>query len=388
MQAMPNLSTPTLRRLRLVAALALSLAALVAIWQLLGVLLPFLVSGVLAYLLHPLISLLMRTPWGRRWPRAIRGVAAGAATLLVIVAVLGLLAVGIFRLVEGSTTLAERAPGLMAEATMVWQGLQQEYERRVPANIQEIIDPRLGELRGALIQAGFATLQRVSQVAQSGISQVIALAGAPIILFYLLYEPAKVGRDVEQLLPAPLRDDLMEIGRLVGQSIGAYLRLQFLLGVIVGIVMWLSLWALGVPLSGPLGALAGLAELVPVVGPTIYFIFAALIMALVDFTKLPVVLTVYLVIQALQNTLISPRLQGQALGLHPLTVILVLALFGLFLGFLGTLLAAPLTAAGYRVLDYTRQQWSAAAALELETVSATELIRSDSEADQDNEGDA
>ena len=358
MLAMPNLTDLARRRIRLLASLALSLAALVAIWQLLGVLFPFLVSAVVAYLLLPLVSLSMRTPWGRRWPRASRATAAGMATLVVIIAVLGLLSVGIFRLVDGSITLAERAPDIATEATMVWQELQGEYSQRVPANIQEILNPRLLELRNALIQAGLAALQRVSEVARSGVSQVIALAGAPIILFYLLYEPSKVGRDVEQLLPAPLRHDMTEIGRLVSQSIGAYLRLQLLLGVIVGIVMWLALWALGAPLSAPLGLLAGLAELVPVVGPTIYFIVAALIMALVDWTKLPVVLAVYLVIQALQNTLISPRLQGQALGLHPLTVILVLALFGLFLGFLGTLLAAPLTAAGYRVLAYVRLEWS------------------------------
>ena len=363
---MLTLSTPARRRVRLLASLAMTLGVIVAIWQLLGVLLPFLVSGVLAYLLLPLVSLSTRTAWGRNWPRASRGAAAGVATLLVIAAVVGLLAVGAFRLIEGSTTLAERAPSLVAEATMVWQGFQGEYEERVPPNIQEIIDPRLDELREALVEGGIGALQRVTRVASSGISQVIALAGAPIILFYLLYEPAKVGRDIEQLVPAPLRHDLLEIGRLVGESIGAYLRLQLLLGVMVGTVMWLSLWALGAPLSVPLGVLAGLAELVPIVGPTIYFIVAALIMALTDFSKLPAMLAVYLVVQALQNTLISPRLQGQALGLHPLTVILVLALFGLFLGFLGTLLAAPLTAAGYRVLDYTRREWVSAGIVRLD----------------------
>ena len=357
---MSNLTALARRRIRLVASLALALAALVAVWQLLGVLLPFLVSAVVAYLLLPLVSLFMRSSLGRRWPRASRAAAAGGATLLVILVVLALLAVGVFRLLEGSITLAERAPDLAADVTTVWQEFQVEYRQRVPAGVQEIINPRLGELRTGLVEAGIAALQRVSQVAQSGISQVIALAGAPIILFYLLYEPGKVGRDVEQLLPGPLQNDLKEIGRLAGESIGAYVRLQMMLGIAVGAVMWLALWAMGAPLAAPLGLLAGLAELVPVVGPTIFFIVAGLIMALADLSKLPFVLALYLVIQALQNTLIAPRLQGQALGLHPLTVILVLALFGLFLGFLGTLLAAPLTAAGYRVLAYVRQEWSSA----------------------------
>lgn len=372
---MPDLSYASRRRLRLSLAVGLAIAMLVAAWQLLGVLLPFLVSGVAAYLMLPLVGLSMRTRWGRRWPRASRAAVAGVATMLVILLVLALLALGIFRLVEGSITLAERAPDLTSDVTTLWQEFQEEYRQRVPPNVQEFIDPRVRELRTGLLDAGIAVLQRVSRVAQSGISQVIALAGAPIILFYLLYEPTKVGRDVEQLLPGPLQNDLKEIGRLVGESIGAYIRLQLMLGLAVGVVMWLALWAMGAPLAAPLALMAGLAELVPVVGPTIFFVVAGVIMALADLSKLPLVLALYLLIQGLQNTLIAPRLQGQALGLHPLTVILVLALFGLFLGFLGTLLAAPLTAAGYRVLDYVRREWTIAgiARLDDDSLAAVEM---------------
>ena len=372
---MPELSPQTHRRIRLMASLALASAILVAIWQLLGVLLPFLVSGLLAYLLLPAVSLSLRTPWGRRWPRASRAATAGAVTLLVIAAVLGLLAVGIFRLVDGSITLAERAPGLATEATMVWEELQDEYSQRVPANIQEIVNPRLDELRDALIQAGISALRRVSQVAQSGISQVVGLAASPIILFYLLYQPATIGRGVQTILPGPLRDDLSEIGRLAGESIGAYLRMQLLLGALVGVVMWLALWVTGIPFALPLGVLAGLAELVPIVGPTIFVVLAGIVIALVDLTKLPLALGAYLIVQILQNTLVTPRMQGQALGLHPLAIVLALAVFGLFFGFLGTLLAAPLTAAGYRVLTYTRNEWASAGIVRLgdDTLAAVEI---------------
>ena len=357
---MPNLTTPTRRRIRLLASLALALGILVAIWQLLGVLLPFLVSAVVAYLLLPLVKLADRTPWARRRPNLNRALFAGLATGLVILAVLGALALGIFRLVDGSITLAERAPGIISEARAVWEELQHVYESRVPDNIKEQIAPRLTELRAALGDAGLVALQKVSRIAQSGISQVIGLASAPIILFYLLYEPAALGNGIRRLLPGPLRDDLSAIGRLSGQSIGAYIRMQLLLGLIVGLIIWLALWAMGAPLALPLGILAGLAELVPIVGPTIFFVVAGLVMALADLSKLPFVLVIYLAVQALQNTLIAPRMQGEALGLHPLAVILALAIFGIFFGFLGALLAAPLTAAGYRVLTYARTEWNAA----------------------------
>ena len=361
-----ELSPAARRRLRLSLSVILAVATVSAIWQLLGILLPFLLSAVTAYMLMPLVRLADRTPMAARWPNLTRAASAGLATFLVITCVLVVLAFGIFRLVDGSITLAERAPGIIAEGRMVWEELQYVYRSRVPANIQDAVDPRLVELRSALLNAALAALQRVSQVARSGISQVIALASAPIILFYLMYEPAGLGRGVRRLIPGPLRDDLTEIGRLAGESIGAYIRMQLLLGALVGIVVWLALWAVGVPLALPLGLLAGFAELVPIVGATIFIVLAGLVIALVDLSKLPYLIAVYFVVQILQNVLIAPRMHGQALGLHPLAVILALAIFGLFFGFLGTLLAAPLTAAGYRVLTYTRREWVSAAALELD----------------------
>ena len=355
-----SLTNTARRRIQLLAAVAVALAVLAIVWQLLGVLLPFLVSAVIAYLLLPLVRLADRAPWAGRRPNLNRALFAGLATALVILAVLGVLALGIFRLVDGSITLAERVPGIVSEGREVWKEVQDVYQSRVPDNIKEQIAPRLTELRAALGDAGLVALQKVSRIAQSGISQVIGLASAPIILFYLLYEPAALGNGVRRLLPGPLRDDLSEIGRLAGQSIGAYIRMQLLLGLLVGVVVWLALWAMGAPLALPLGILAGLAELVPIVGPTIFFVVAGLVMALADLSKLPFVLAIYLAVQALQNTLVAPRMQGEALGLHPLAVILALAIFGIFFGFLGTLLAAPITAAGYRVLTYTRTEWNAA----------------------------
>ena len=372
---MPELTPCAQRRLRLSLSVLLAFALAVVVWQLFSILLPFLISAVMAYLLLPLVKQGDRVPLAQRWPGGVRAATAGFATLAVIVAVVVVLALGVFRLVDGSITLAERAPSIIAEGRAVWEELQEVYRNRVPANIQEIVDPRLNELQSALLNASLAALQRVSRVAQSGISQVVSLATSPIILFYLLYQPATLGSGTRRLLPGPLREDLSEIGRLAGESIGAYIRMQLLLGVSVGVVVWLALLVMGVPLALPLGILAGMAELVPIVGATIFIILASIVVALLDYTKLPFLIAVYLVVQILQNTLIAPRMQGQALGLHPLAVILALAIFGLFFGFLGTLLAAPLTAAGYRVLDYVRREWTIAGIVRLDddSLAAVEM---------------
>ena len=385
---MPELSPRIHRRLRLSLSVLLAVVLVVVVWQLLSILLPFLLSAVVAYLLLPLVRLGDRVPLAQRWPGGVRAATAGFATLTVILAVVLVLALGAFRLVDGSITLAERAPGIIAEGEAVWEEVRYLYRNRVPTNIQEIVDPRLTELRAALFNASIAALQRVSRVAQSGISQVVSLAASPIILFYLLYQPATLGSGVKRLLPGPLREDLSEIGRLAGESIGAYIRMQLLLGTVVGVVVWLALLIMGVPLALPLGILAGAAELVPIVGATIFIILASIVVALLDYTKLPFLIAVYFVVQILQNTLISPRMQGQALGLHPLAVILALAIFGLLFGFLGTLLAAPLTAAGYRVLTYTRREWASADIVRLDDDTLVVMASDDSNGSGDAPGGA
>lgn len=385
---MPELSPRIHRRLRLSLSVLLAVVLVVVVWQLLSILLPFLLSAVVAYLMLPLVKLGDRVPLAQRWPGGVRAATAGFATLAVILAVVLVLALGAFRLVDGSITLAERAPGIIAEGEAVWEEVQYLYRNRVPANIQEIVDPRLTEMRAALFNASIAALQRVSRVAQSGISQVVSLAASPIILFYLLYQPTTLGNGVRRLLPGPLREDLSEIGRLAGESIGAYIRMQLLLGAVVGVVVWLALLVMGVPLALPLGILAGAAELVPIVGATIFIILASIVVALLDYTKLPFLIAVYFVVQILQNTLISPRMQGQALGLHPLAVILALAIFGLLFGFLGTLLAAPLTAAGYRVLTYTRREWASAGIVRLDDDTLIVMASDESSGSGDTPGGA
>ena len=346
----------------MLAALAVAVVALLVVWQLLSVLLPFLLSGLVAYLLLPLVNVVeRRTPLGRRRPRLTRMVMAGLLLLLVTLAVLIVLAVGVLRIIDQSAALVERAPDLAAETQEIYRAAIAAYESRVPPNIREMIDPRLQELRQALVDALNEALLRLFRILQTGVGLVVSLATVPIILFYLLFEPDALGRGVRSLLPRSLRDDLCEIARLSGESIGVYLRVQLLLGAMIAVATGLGLWAMGVSTAPLLAILAFFGELVPIVGPIISLVIAAVVILVTDWTKTPFVIALYLILQALQNTLIAPRLQGQALGLHPLSVILALAIFGLFLGFWGVLIAAPFTAAGYRVLSYVVREWDAAA---------------------------
>ena len=356
---LPDFTAPRWqRRFRLLGALALVVVALFVIWKLLTVLLPFLVSGIVAYLAMPLVNGLARyAPGLRRWPRLARALAAGLVSLVVIAVVLGGIALVVGEVLSQSLALAGYAPVLLSEVQEIWAELQAWYRQRVPDSVRSLIDPRLSDVQNALLTTAVDTLERIIAFARSGLSLIISLAAAPLILFYLLYDPARIGQGALRLMPPPVREDLAAICGLAGGAIGSYIRVQLLMALLVGVVIGLFLWLLDVPRAVILAVIAGLAELLPVVGATISLVAASVITLLSDPSKVLIVIALYLVVQTLQNVLLSPRLQSQALNLHPLAIVLALTVAGAFFSFWGVLAAAPITAAGYRVLGYAVAEW-------------------------------
>ncbi len=356
-----TLSATTRRRLALAVSLVVVVLLLALMWRFVSVLVPYALSAIIAFLLMPLVNALAsRLPGHRSRPRVVRAVTAGLATLLVLLIFAAVIAVALFRLVQGTSALAERLPELIRETQLVLTTIEQTYRERVPANIQAQIDPRLEAASAAIIAAASDAAVQAFGILKSGLSLLVALAGAPIILFYLLYDAPAIGRGIRTLLPRPLQDDICNIAGLAGSTVIAYLRTQLLMALMVGAVIGLVLWAMGVPGAVVLGAAAGMGELVPVVGPILGFAVAAIVVLVTNPTLLPVVAAVYLAVQLLQNTLITPRIQGQATGLHPLAIMFSLAALGSVWGFWGVLIAVPFAAAAYRVLTYSREVWNSA----------------------------
>ena len=345
------------RRIRVIAALLVAIALLVLAWQLLLVLVPLALSAVIASLLLPVVRIGERSPLARRWPRLNRALVAGFATVLGVVIVLAFLGLVAYGLVGGAATFAQTSPLLNDEGSRAFADVEAAYRERVPVRIQEEIDPRLAALGDAILDSGVSALGKVANAIQSNIGQFVTLLATPIVVFQFLYRPNAVPEAARRLIPAPLRDDLAEMARLTGTTAIAYIRVQLVGAIFVGLSIWLLYWAVGIKLALPLGMLAALTELVPVVGTLLFLLLMAVAVGLTDLTLLPVALAFYLLVQVIQNSFVTPRLHGLALGLHPMGVLLSLAIFTMFFGFIGALVAAPVTGAAYRVLQYVGRVW-------------------------------
>ena len=357
-----DISAPAQRRLRLLASLGTAAILLVIGWQLLLVLVPLIISTIAAVMLMPVMKLGERSPLARRWPKYNRMAVATLASLLALVVVLGLIGLGTYGLIGGAQTFYEAAPAITEQTTSALEQIESAYRERVPESIQEQLDPRIEEYRDSVSDSIVSMAENIAGLVQSNVSQVITLIATPIAIFQILYQPKALTDALRRLVPGPLQEDLPEMGRIAGVTVIAYIRVQLLGAVFVGSAIWLLYWAVGIKLSLPLGMLAAITELVPILGTFIFLLVMVVAVVLTDLGRLPLAIFFFVLIQVIHNAIILPRLQVRALGLHPVIIVVSLAIFTLWFGVLGALVAAPLTGVAFRVMQYSREVWNNAAA--------------------------
>jgi predicted PurR-regulated permease PerM len=173
---------------------------------------------------------------------------------------------------------------------------------------------------------------------------------APIIAFYLLVDLPRLRRVTESLLPEGHRDELLHVGRRLNRAIGGFFRGQLLVALIVGIMVSVGLGVLGLPFWLLVGMVAGLFNIIPLVGPWVGAV-PGVIIALTtrDVGTALWVAGIMAGAQQIDNHFISPLVMQRAVKLHPAAVLLALLAGGSLGGFFGLLLAVP-TAAVVKIL--------------------------------------
>lgn len=311
-----------------------------------SVLAPFVLAMVLAYILDPLVDRLVRM--GVK-----RAPAVGAATLPVVGLLAILLAIGVPALGRQIAGLIEQTPVLLtrlADWLEVVRGrllnvgflgdeLVAELRALDAAAIVELLQERQ-ELVGRRLWGGLLGLGR-------GIGSVFTVLGylvlTPVLTFYLLRDYDRIVHRLGELIPPVHREAVVTGAREYDDLLSRYLRGQFTVAVIIGSITTVGLFVLGFPYALLLGVLVAVFGLVPYVGLILSLIPAVLI-ALVSgevVASLLKVALVYGLAQALEGMVISPRIVGGSVGLHPVWVVLALAIGGFFFGFVGLLIAVP-----------------------------------------------
>jgi predicted PurR-regulated permease PerM len=334
----------------LVARLTVGATVLTLLWvaERAGLLLaPFLLAFLLAYVLDPVVDRLQRL-----------GLARSVAVALLALPVAGLLALLIFVL---APAVADQISQLISNVPAYLRTLEQwiEHVRSwvIGLGIKGLDERTVPTLRDVDAQALVRYLQqRQADVAAGGLQAVLGIGrgiGAvltvlgyfvllPILTYYLLRDWDVLRGRIEELLPPAYRERVVRFVSEYDRLLGRYLRGQVLLASCVGIIIGVGFWLVGFPYALLLGLLAGLLNFVPYLGLIASLVVAVLI-ALFSGHFLAGLLKVAVVFGAEQviESVLSPRIVGRSVGLHPVWVILALALFSFFFGFVGLLLAVP-----------------------------------------------
>ncbi len=353
----------------IVAVSALALFCLL-VWVFRGLLQQVVLAALLAYLLHPLITLIdRRTPVNR------------VTVVLAVYLALAILVVATFSLV-GVTTfqqvldLSRRLPDWFEDALAQLQTLRDQLPESITVGgVTLPVAGLLPELPGwdELFSQVFGLLQpilgRGGSLAASVVTGTVAVLGQILLIFiisiYIAVDIPRIGSMIANIAHKPgFRRDAERLTSQVSQVWAAYMRGQALLALIIFVLVSVVLGALGVDNALGLGLLSGAMEFLPVIGP-LAGAGAAILVAFFQgspsfgLTPLQFALAVavaMIVVQQIENTLLVPRIVGKALNLHPLLVMVSVIMGASLAGLLGAILAAPIVASIRILGEYAWQK--------------------------------
>ena len=318
---------------------ALGALVILLVWLLGPVLTPFLTAAVLGYVLHPLVERLA----ARRVPRVLAVVLVEVTAIVIVLAVI-LLIVPI--LSKQLPLLREQIPLLADRLNTGLSPLLANFGINVALDTASIKAFVLKYL-DANVDDSIATALSSARI---GGSIVLAVLGnaflVPVVLFYLLMDWPSLTERIGALVPPRMRESVHGFVQECDSVLGQYLRGQLLVMLILAAYYSIALALFRFELAVPVGVFTGLAIFIPYIGFGLGLVLA-LISGVLQFTGwygLIAVAVVYGFGQFIESLFLTPRLVGERIGMSALTVIFALLAFGHIFGFVGVLLALPVSA--------------------------------------------
>ena len=330
------------------------------LYHLAPVITPFVISAGLAFLGDPLVDRLERLKFlkwhiNRTFAVILVFVLISAGLFLSLFFLVPLLREQVERLVENAPEMFDWIVGTALPWLQAKLGLS-AFELDAES-LTEALKSYWKEVSTALL----GVLGTVSRGGQAVLHWLMNLVLVPVVTFYLLRDWDKMVEGVRTLIPRNVEPVVSDLCRQIEAVLGAFIRGQLMVMIALGMIYFLGLWAVGLDLALIIGMGAGLLSIVPYLG-TFVGVAAAVIAAVFQFQDVlhPVlVLVVFAVGQSLESMVLTPKLVGDRVGLHPVAVIFAVLAGGQLFGFLGILLALPVASALNVLVAYLHQRYRA-----------------------------
>ncbi len=330
-------------------------SVMAALGWLISLLSPFLLGGVIAFVLNVPMRAMERVLFSLE--KRGKGFRRPLALLLTLVAVIGVLSLasGVIApgIGEAISTIIAQLPGAVERLQHWLQGLEdylpllEEAVAGWDLEWSTISAKAIALLKGwgtALVSTGSGLIGGVV----SGVSTfVIGL----VFAFYILLQKEKLGRQVRQvlyaILPEKRADEALSVARLAGRTFSSFLSGQCLEACILGTLFVVTMTIFRLPYALLVGVLIALTALIPIVGAFIGCGVGALLIAITDPMKALLFIVLFLALQQLEGNLIYPHVVGSSVGLPSIWVLAAVTLGGKLMGIAGMLLFIPLCSVVY-----------------------------------------
>lgn len=341
--------------------LVVLLVGLLGVWAIMRaagpVLLVFLIAGVIALILNPLVKLLER----RRFPHGVAVFAVYIGLLAAVVGVAGLLANPVSNQVQ---SFQADVPKLVDDATASLDDLQEWLDDKgIDVQVKAQGETALQTLERKVLRGSGDVVSFSREVLQRLVEASFALILILVISIYMLVYASEIGNVVRSVMPrgagTPEDDFPLRVQRAVFQ----YVRGQLLFSLIMGATAAIALWifgALGIFPDGKryalfFGAFFGLMELVPYIGPVLGAMPPILVALFEDPITAIWVALLFLAIQQLEGHVVAPQVFGHTLRINPLLIIFALLFGGQLYGIVGAFVALPVAAILRETVVYLRR---------------------------------
>lgn len=321
------------------------LIAIYLLFVLKGVLLPFMVAMLLAYMMEPIVV------WNRRWMHCRNRFFPVIMTLLEVMVVLGVFgAIFVPYLIQETTQMAD-AIRQYATTQVDIPYISTEIHRFIQENVnfeevtKYLSQEQWGEMARTVLSSSWT-------VVSSSVGFVWELVSWLIVLLYLIFimiDYERLTLSFRQLVPFSHRKKVFKIFDDIKMAMNRYFRGQFLIASLVGILFSIGFVIIGLPMGVAFGLFIGVLNMVPylqLISLPVCFLLClvANVSGTAEFWPLLwESLAVYVVVQLIQDLLLTPKIMGKAMGLNPAIILLSLSIWGCLLGFLGLIIALPLT---------------------------------------------
>jgi len=306
------------------------------IYEIRSIVILFFITGALAYVVNPSVTKLARKL------RLKKGLAIGIFYIMIITPVVTLLILILPVLGNQIMSLVKDIPKYYNVLTDGLKHLQDMFQTN-PA-MQKMVDSFLASIqpriKSYLSDIGIKAFNFIISLTNSIFTLILAI----VLNFYFLIDMENIERWFISIIPENIKDKTLNALKEINSSFKSFLKAQLILCLFVGLADGLGAWILGVNYPLILGIIAGFTEIIPYLGPFIGAIPAIIVALTISPWKALEVSIWYLVVQQLEAHFVVPNVMGKTMGLHPLTVIFSLLVFGKLLGFWGVILAVPIAA--------------------------------------------